>query len=62
MGLCALATTTPGRVEVRERRIEVVCERPEREVRVVHETEVKIGPERRDHEHDRDRERDREHD
>jgi len=61
LSLCALAVAASGCHE-RERRVEVIRERPAREVRVVHERDVRVEHERRGHERDRDGERDRGHD
>ena len=60
LGLCVLATAATGCGDKRERRVEVIRERPEREDR--HEREGNVEHERRGDERDRDRERDRDHD
>ena len=58
LGLCALAVTATGCHE-RERRVEVIRERPVREVRIEREREVRVAPERRGYERERDRDRER---
>jgi hypothetical protein len=61
LSLCALAVAATGCGERRERRVEVIRERPQREDRHGHEREAKVEHDRRGDDRDRHEERDREH-